>query len=84
MSVGVIKAIQQMKLSIPEDVSLLSFDEIPGSEIFRPEITHIMQPVNTLGKDIMIAMINMINNSSKQIKIFQNPELIIGNSVKKI
>jgi DNA-binding LacI/PurR family transcriptional regulator len=84
MSVGVIKAIQQMKLSIPEDVSLLSFDEIPGSEIFRPEITHVMQPVNTLGKDIMIAMINMINNSSKQVKIFQNPELVIGNSVRKI
>jgi len=84
MSVGVIKAIQQLKLSIPDDISLLSFDEIPGSDIFRPEITHIMQPVNTLGKDIMIAMINIISHNSKQVKIFQNPELIIGNSVKKL
>lgn len=84
MSIGVIKAIQQLKLSIPEDISLLSFDEIPGLDIFRPQITHVMQPVNTLGKDIMIAMINMINNPSKQVKIFQNPELVIGNSVKKI
>ncbi|MGE5804307.1 MAG: LacI family DNA-binding transcriptional regulator [Ignavibacteria bacterium] len=84
MSIGVIKAVQQLKISIPEDVSLLSFDEIPGSDIFRPQITHVMQPVNTLGKDIMIAMINMINNPSKQVRIFQNPELVIGNSVKKI
>ncbi|HVO72529.1 MAG TPA: LacI family DNA-binding transcriptional regulator [Ignavibacteriaceae bacterium] len=84
MSIGVIKAVQQLKLSIPEDISILSFDEIPGSDIFRPEITHVMQPVNTLGKDIMAAMIRMISNSSQHVRVFQNPELIIGNSVKKI
>ena len=51
---GVIKYTQQMHLSIPNDISLIGFDEVPGQDIFFPQITHIVQSINTLGKDIIV------------------------------
>ena len=81
---GVIKYTQQMHLSIPNDISLIGFDEVPGQDIFFPQITHIVQSINTLGKDIIVAIIDMIKNpgSKKQTRIFTKPKLVIGDSVK--
>jgi len=86
MSKGVIKAIQKMNISIPDDISLLSFDEIPGSDIFKPAVTHIIQPINALGRGVISAMINMIKNPDSLIKtrILLKPKLVIGDSCKCI
>lgn len=83
---GVIKAAQELHLSIPDDISLLGFDEIPGQDIFLPKITHVVQSINTLGKDVIVALIDMIKNpdSSKQTRVFVRPKLVIGNSCKTI
>jgi len=85
MTTGVIKAFQKMNISIPENISLLSFDEIPGQEIFSPKITHINQPVDLLGKEAIAALIELINHPEKKrkIKILLKPKLIIGNSCIK-
>lgn len=86
MSKGVIKALREANMSIPDDISLLSFDEIPGQDIFTPEITHVIQPISALGKDVISALIEMIKQprASKKIKIILKPKLIIGNSCRKI
>ncbi len=85
-TIGAIKSILDLGLKIPDDVSLLSYDEIPGYEIFRPKITHISQPVSLLGKDSMLALIEIIKNpnSNKRTKIYLKPKLVIGDSCAKI
>lgn len=47
---GVIKAAQEMKVSIPDDLTLVSFDDHPLFEVFSPEITVVRQPINELGR----------------------------------
>jgi LacI family transcriptional regulator len=86
MSKGVIKAVQQLKLKIPLDVSLLSFDEIPGYDIFQPKITHVIQPIKLLGSETIAALINMIKkpNSKKRTKLILKPKLVIGESCKRV
>src|SRR5690606_1610101 len=86
MTVGVIKAIQELNLNIPNDISLLSFDEIPGHEIFLPEITHVIQPVSFLGKEIIMALIEKIKHpgSRKRTRIIFNTRLVIGDSCKQL
>ena len=85
-TIGAIKSILDRGFKIPDDVSLLSYDEIAGYEIFRPKITHISQPVSLLGRDSMLALIEMIKNpnSNKRTKIYLKPKLVIGDSCKKI
>ena len=44
---GTIKAVQKLELAIPDDISLICFDQIPGYEIFQPKIACIIQPIKT-------------------------------------
>ncbi|OGU34291.1 MAG: hypothetical protein A2068_13700 [Ignavibacteria bacterium GWB2_35_6b] len=75
-----------MNLKIGKDISLLSFDEIPGYEIFQPKITHVIQPINILGNDVIVSLIEKIKDPdlSKRLKKILKPKLIIGESCSKI
>jgi LacI family transcriptional regulator len=86
MTIGAIKAIDSLKMSIPDDISLIGFDSIAGQEIFKPAITHILQPVVELGEAATKILIDKIedNNNLTVNKVFLKPKLVTGNSVKKI
>lgn len=83
---GSIRAVQNLGMSIPEDISLICFDEITGYDIFKPKITCITQPIKTLGEDSIIFLIERIKkaDSSKPLKEVIKPKLIIGESCKKL
>lgn len=83
---GSIRAIQSLNLSIPEDISLICFDQISGYDIFQPKITCITQPIKLLGEYSIIALIDKIKEQgkSKQVKIILKPELVLGESCKSI
>jgi LacI family transcriptional regulator len=86
MTTGAIKAFQKMNISIPGDISLLSFDEIPGQEIFSPKITHINQPVELLGKESITALLDIIKHpeKKKKTKLSLKPKLVVGTSCIKL
>lgn len=44
MTVGAIECLAQRRLSIPSDVAIVGFDEIPWAELVRPTITTVVQP----------------------------------------
>ena len=85
MSSGFIQAVQEMSLSIPQYVSLLSFDEIQGHRIFRPRLTHIIQPIRSLGEFAIDMIAGMINNTnSTRQEVLLKPELVLGDSCRRI
>jgi LacI family transcriptional regulator len=85
MTLGAIRAIQNKNLSIPKDISLVCYDEIPGYTIFQPKITHVLQPIEQLGTNTIGVLINMIRNqNSKFIRRYLKPNLVIGNSCRRI
>lgn len=86
MTFGAIRTIQNMKLSIPDDISLVCYDEIPGYTIFHPQVTHVLQPIESLGKNVIVALIDKIKNSghAQKTQIFLKPKLVIGKSCKRI
>ncbi len=49
MAVGAIKAIQQMGLRVPEDVSVGGFDDIPLASYANPPLTTVRQPAYEKG-----------------------------------
>ena len=52
MTIGAINAMNALMLSIPQDLSIVSFDEIPGQIIFRPKITYVFQPIEELEESL--------------------------------
>lgn len=47
---GVLKAIREEGLLIPDDIALVSFDDHPLYEYFSPRITAVSQPIDQLGE----------------------------------
>jgi LacI family transcriptional regulator len=48
--IGVIKALRELKLNVPEDVSVVGFDDFPESMLVRPFFTSAVQPAYEIGQ----------------------------------
>ncbi len=85
VTIGVSRALQSCGYRIPDDVSIVGFDEIPGAAIldFRPAILRALH-----GSVAYIAVGRLLERIKRKaresVQILVNTEFVIGNSVKKI
>lgn len=79
---GALKAIKESKLSIPDDISIISFDNYTYLDFMDPSITRISQRIAEMGilaVKILLQRIEQSNND--EAKILLSPQLIVCNSV---
>lgn len=50
MVIGVMKALRDLGLSCPEDVSVAGLDDFPWADAFKPYLTTVEQPVRAIGE----------------------------------
>jgi len=50
MALGAIKGLRAMGFSIPTDVSVVGFDDIPTAELMHPSLTTVRQPAFMVGR----------------------------------
>ena len=78
---GVYKALQENNIRIPEDISVMGFDNIPSSEFYHPSLTTVEQDYYKLSQAIFNFFINKHNNNQK-IEIEIKTRMIIRKSTK--
>ncbi len=79
---GVIKAVNDSGLRIPNDISIVSFDDNPYLDFFSPAITRVIQPQNVIGTLAMRTLIQCIQNRDlSEARFILPPSLKKGNSV---
>ncbi len=61
MAVGAIFSAHKMGLSLPEDLSIVGFDDTPVSEIIWPPLTTVHQPLKAIGARAIEMVIERIN-----------------------
>lgn len=61
MAVGAIKAIKEAGLHIPQDVAVVSFDDLPVASIVEPALTTVRQPIGRLGATAVETLISLVN-----------------------
>ncbi len=82
IALGAIKAMQEEKIRIPEEVSIIGFDDIPFSSMGNPNLTTIKVYTNVMGRLSVTRLIERINNRDEiPIKIEIDTRLIERNSV---
>lgn len=85
MTLGLLKHLKEAKINVPEDLSIVSYDNTLNDFILDLQLTSIEQNVSNLGKKACEVMLNIIQNKqSKLANICLEPKLIINNSVKSI
>jgi LacI family transcriptional regulator len=83
MGFGALKAMREIGLRCPEDVSLAVFDDIPFGDVIRPRLTVVAQPAYEMGKrgaELLIARIEGREKSAGPVCIELTPELIVRES----
>jgi LacI family transcriptional regulator len=85
MALGAIKAITEKHLSVPDDISIVGFDDLIFSAFMTPALTTVRRPIEEISREGAARLLSFIE--TKQIEketIFFNTELVIRDSVKII
>jgi DNA-binding LacI/PurR family transcriptional regulator len=80
-AIGAIRAIQEEGLRIPQDVSVVGFDDIPWAAFHTPSLTTVQQPLVKMGQmaaETLIRMIEQEGEHSSEIAI--EPTLVVRES----
>ncbi|WP_202799791.1 LacI family DNA-binding transcriptional regulator [Rhodanobacter fulvus] len=60
MAIGAMRALSSHGLRVPEDVSVVGFDDIRFARYTSPALTTIAQPKNALGREAMAMLIELL------------------------
>lgn len=82
---GAIRAIGESALRIPEDISVLSFDNNLFLDFLRPPMTRISQPTRAISQlSVKILMERIAAHSSQPQQIQLPAQLISGESIQRL
>jgi len=87
ISLGMLRAIYETGLTIPNDISVITFDEQPYSAFLRSPMTTIEQPREKIAKmavNVLFKAIHSGNGVDEQISLKIKPRLIVRDSVKNL
>jgi LacI family transcriptional regulator len=87
IGLGVIRAVDEMGLKIPKDISLISFDEQPYSAFLGTPMTTIDQKKSEMGQlavDVLLKYISNKEYRKKVVNMTLKTNLIVRDSVKRI
>ena len=86
ISLGSMRAILEENLKIPDDISMIAFDDQPYSDFLPTPMTSVRQKKEELGKLSIMLLLNEMNvdNKTDFKKIIVPTELVIRKSVKNL
>ena len=84
-AIGAIRAFQEAGLKVPEDVSVVGFDDVPAAAFNHPSLTTVRQPLQRMGEiavEVLIARIE--EKSESQAEVAVQPEIIVRESTARV
>ena len=83
---GIIQRLQERGLGIPDDISIVSFDNIPYSGLINPPLTTMDMPARLLGQRACHLIIDSLNSNEDHngITLSVSAELVVRKSVKAL
>lgn len=84
-AMGVIRGLQQHGFTVPDQISVMGFDDIPFSRIFQPELTTVHQARNLIGQRAMEMLLELLANNEYPVgSVFLEHSIVTRNSVGKL
>ena len=65
-------------LRVPEDVSVVGFDNIPESALCAPPLTTVEQPIRTMGHRAIELLINLIRGEPAEVTHITLPTRLVA------
>lgn len=82
---GAMDAARAMGLRIPDDISIVGFDNIPESASTVPPLTTVDQTIRVMGREAVRILIDLIENRPLETNLVQVPtSLVVRSSARRI
>lgn len=83
LAIGALKALRELNLKVPDDISLVGYDDIDFAAFLEVPLTTIRQQMYEIGRQAVELLIGIIHDPSYQpgkYRIVLDPELVIRRS----
>jgi LacI family transcriptional regulator len=89
LAIGLIRGFFETGVKVPEDISVIGFDDLDISRYLTPGLTTIRQPISEKGKQAVELLVEQMAEDSRQIEkpqtiVMLPMTLVIRESVKQI
>lgn len=85
MALGAIGALHAQGIRVPEDISIIGYDNIVYASTFEPALTTIAQPIAAIGQECIAQFLERIQQPEKQPAQITLPvELIERSSCRRL
>ena len=69
MAVGAIRVLKEAGRRIPEDVSVVGFDDSPTARYAEPPLTSVHQPVEAMGKTMAQVLVSRMRGEEIPVRL---------------
>lgn len=80
LAIAGLKEIISLRINVPEDLSVFSFDESEAFELFNCPVSHARQPLEKMGKIAVDTLLDLIHKNKIINQIYLETEFIPGKS----
>ncbi len=87
MAFGALSKAKSMNISIPEDISLIGFDDIPFYSLYNTKLTTVQQDIQALCESAFAILMEKINNESgvvEEKRVVIPTKLKVGETCRKL
>lgn len=85
MALGAMRALHERSVRIPEDVSVVGFDDIPEAAFFEPPLTTIRQDFGGLGEQSVEYLVSLIDDPDTPLhQRVLHPNLVVRESTRAV
>ncbi len=83
-AIGAVWAVREAGLQVPDDISLLGFDDIELAAYVYPPLTTVRQPVYELGHQAMEMVLALMVDGQKATSVMLKGEIVVRQSCRQL
>ncbi len=81
MALGILRALDEAGRDVPDDISVVGFDDIPEAQFFHPPLTTVRQDFNEMGRQSLMLLLGEIDAPRRtSARVVVEPELRVRES----
>ena len=86
VAIGAKAALREKGMHVPEDISLVGFDDIPWAKYSDPPLTTVQLPAESLAQSACTLLLDLVNDRKTEIQhqIILDTNLIVRNSCRPL
>jgi DNA-binding LacI/PurR family transcriptional regulator len=85
MALGILRAFHERRIAVPEQRSVVGFDDIPEAEFFQPSLTTVRQDFDAVGRKGLGLLLRLMENPTarrRHVSLIK-PEFVVRSSTAR-